>query len=615
MLSAVLKLAAAFPILQQQLYIKKYLLACGSDIQEKINFETRMREGICKLVAASSQRDQVLHAAKNLLTCNARILHYMAELQRHTQGQTLPKVAKRLLDTEMKEHSACSGRVAISDIRIPLMWKDSDHFNNRGKGQRFAVFCLVKIGTQIFDTQMVTVDKTLTDICFENLMIFEDVKPDFELQLEVYSCCMEEGPSVVNTPKRLARKISTSLGRSTGKKLVSALESGDLDSVLLANPVAAGVKYHLLAETTLKLDDTEANFRTHSLHILGNEESSFWLPLYGNLCCRLVAQPLCMTTDMMTGYLNLEQTVGGLPNWTRLYCVLRSGYLMVYYTPEEIEAQVDPTLKIAIDKETRIRSMGKGSAMRTHSFSLINPYSGETASRVFTADCKEDLQRWMEAFWQHFGDMTQWKHCCKELMKIEIMSPRKPPLFLTKQATSVYDDMNVESPQKDEGLVDIIRNRIQETDGEFLLGQQGESDPPRWAALFDGSHDMVVQKNVLTPDGGSQSPLTSPGRAKKRPAPPPPAGKQPFQLGDSRPERGQKENSWKAPCSSDAESSMGRPTAPAPPGHWSASQVLGENAAQVAVKPGLPGKPVPAPRQKRSIRAKLDPRTWIPSQV
>lgn len=38
--------------------------------------------------------------------------------------------------------------------------------------------------------------------------------------------------------------------------------------------------------------------------------------------------------------------------------------------------------------------------------------------------------------------LGQWKQCCEELMKIEIMSPRKPPLFLTKEATSVYHDMS-----------------------------------------------------------------------------------------------------------------------------------------------------------------------------
>lgn len=33
-------------------------------------------------------------------------------------------------------------------------------------------------------------------------------------------------------------------------------------------------------------------------------EYSSWLPLYGNLCCQLVAQPVCMTQTMMAGYLS-----------------------------------------------------------------------------------------------------------------------------------------------------------------------------------------------------------------------------------------------------------------------------------------------------------------------
>ncbi|XP_062927231.1 rhotekin-2-like isoform X3 [Mobula hypostoma] len=142
-----------------------------SDIQEKIDFESRMREGTCKLLAVSTQRDQVLHAAKNLLTCSARIIRYRAELQKHSEGQILAKVSGRSSDTETKERVPCSGKVAISGIRIPLMWKDSDHFNYRGRSQRFAVFCLLKIEAQIFDTEMVIVDKALTDICFEDLMI------------------------------------------------------------------------------------------------------------------------------------------------------------------------------------------------------------------------------------------------------------------------------------------------------------------------------------------------------------------------------------------------------------------------------------------------------------
>ncbi|KAK2506698.1 hypothetical protein MC885_017677, partial [Smutsia gigantea] len=51
-------------------------------IQEKIDLEIRMREGIWKLLSLSTQKDQILHAAKNLMVCNARIVAYTLELQK-----------------------------------------------------------------------------------------------------------------------------------------------------------------------------------------------------------------------------------------------------------------------------------------------------------------------------------------------------------------------------------------------------------------------------------------------------------------------------------------------------------------------------------------------------
>lgn len=66
-----------------------------SDIQKKIDYEIRMREGACKLLAACSQRDQALEASKSLLTCNARIMAYMSELQRMKEAQVMQRVARR----------------------------------------------------------------------------------------------------------------------------------------------------------------------------------------------------------------------------------------------------------------------------------------------------------------------------------------------------------------------------------------------------------------------------------------------------------------------------------------------------------------------------------------
>lgn len=52
------------------------------NIQEKIDFEIRMRQGIWKLLSLSTQKDQILHAVKNLMVCNARIMAYTLELQK-----------------------------------------------------------------------------------------------------------------------------------------------------------------------------------------------------------------------------------------------------------------------------------------------------------------------------------------------------------------------------------------------------------------------------------------------------------------------------------------------------------------------------------------------------
>eukprot|EP00079_Xenopus_tropicalis_P027307 XP_012821549.1 PREDICTED: rhotekin-2 isoform X1 [Xenopus tropicalis] len=509
-------------------------------IQEKLDFEIRMRDGICKLLSVSSQKEQLLNAVKNLMVCNARIQDYTA-LLRSQMGES--NTGRRSSDVGLNERQACPGKVAISGIRIPLMWKDSDHFSNKEKTQRHAVFCMLRLGQEIHDTDMVIVDKTMTDVCFENVTIFGEARPDFQLKLELYSCCMEDS-SIANTPKKLARKLRNSIGKSAGKKFNSELEATEPEAFLFSTPHMPGARYGLLAQITFTFDSIEDSFRTHSLTITGHEDSSFWLPLYGSLCCRLVAQPACLTNEAMMGFLNQQELVGGLRSYTKFYCVLKGGNLLCYYTPEEIDAKVEPALTVPINKETRIRAVGKDSKTRTNSFSVINVVSGEAVTKVFSADCKEELQKWMEAFWQHFYDLSQWKNCSEELMKIQDISPQKPPLFLTKDPDLVYHDMSIGSPLKLESITDIIHNKIEETNGQFLIGPQEESVPAPWAALFDGNHQLHVERNK-PPLLSSNDPSTcGNGKAKKRRAPPPPPNKTPFSKLVEGSDPPDKENIW-----------------------------------------------------------------------
>ncbi|XP_059577233.1 rhotekin isoform X2 [Alligator mississippiensis] len=455
-----------------------------TDIQKKIDHEIRMREGACKLLAACSQREQALEATKSLLVCNSRIMAYMAELQRRKEAQVAQHGARRPSDAgPTEERSPCRGRVCISDLRIPLMWKDTEYFKNKGDLHRCAVFCLLQIGVEIYDTEMVLVDRTLTDICFDNGVLFTEAGPDFELKVELFSAGLEEDSALGSTPKKLASKLSSSLGRSSGRRVRAALDGGPGSPVsnggsgplLLPAPSVAGPKYHLLAHAVLSLADVQDGFRTHDLTITSSEESSFWLPLYGSMCCRLAAQPSCMSQQMMCGFLKLQ--AGEPQSWARLYCVLRGTNLFCYRRPQDAEAHVEPAFTIAINKETRIRATEKDARSKLHSLSVTNRYGGEEVTHTLLAESRADVQRWMEAFWQQFYDMSQWKQCCDELMKIDVPAPRRPPALLAKQG-SLYHEMAIEPADDIEAVTDILTRRA-----AGLELRPGLGCPP-WLALF-----------------------------------------------------------------------------------------------------------------------------------
>ncbi|NXY83379.1 RTKN protein, partial [Alcedo cyanopectus] len=322
------------------------------------------------------------------------------------------------------------------DLRIPLMWKDTEYFRNKGELHRCAVFCLLQLGAEIHDTPMVLVDRTLTDICFESPVLFSEAGPDFQLKVELYSAGLAGGGAQGSTPRRLATRLSTSLGRSSGRRVRAAMDggpgsppptNGGTAPLLLPTPDVPGPKFHLLAHAVLSLAEVQDGFRTHDLAMASNEESSCWVPLYGSMCCRLAAQPRCMATPVCRGTLRLQQPGPEAQGGTPLFCVLRGTGLLCYGSPGEAEAGGEPALTIAINKDTRIRGTEREGRGQPHGVAVTNRLGGEEVTHTLLAESRAEAQRWMEAFWQHFYDMSQWKQCCEELMRIEVPPPRRPP--------------------------------------------------------------------------------------------------------------------------------------------------------------------------------------------
>uniref|UniRef100_A0A8C5WCQ9 Rhotekin n=1 Tax=Leptobrachium leishanense TaxID=445787 RepID=A0A8C5WCQ9_9ANUR len=553
-----------------------------TDIQKRIDHEVRMREGAVKLLGACTQKEQALEAAKNLLVCNSRIMTYMSELQHRKEEQVLQRSARRPSDGEsIDERLPCKGKLSISDLRIPLMWKDSEYFKNKGELHRCAVFCALQLRGEVFDTEMVFVDRTSTDICFENAIVFADVDPSFKLQLQLYSCAVDEDFSLSGTPRKLATKLSSSLGRSSGRRIRAALDDSNVGGspVLLPPPNVAGPKFQLLANTELTLPNVQDGFRTHDLTINSSDESSCWLPLYGSVCCRLTAQPDCMSKDMMSGVLDLQ--VREPQSLQHMFCVLRGCRMLCYRQPGERSPAAEPELTISVSKETRIRASDRDKQSQLHSLSITNRYGCEEVTHTLRAESREEQRRWMEAFWQHFYDMSQWKQCCDDLMKIETPPPKRSATTLAKQG-SLYHEMAIEGLGP---LPDLLSQRMKEFETQRGL------DPPPWTSFL---HNQMAALPSYSSSSDCDSPPIKPPRSRPRT----------LSLDaklTSLKQRGLRTNA---------------PSHGTPGAHRHESPCLGTRCSSSSGS-STPDSDKGGENRKsaRNLKTKLDPRNWLQSQV
>lgn len=480
------------------------------DLEQKIDLEIKMREGTTKLLAACTHELQSLEPAKSLITSNERMNAYTSELQRRKQESGNMKSSKQL--------KPCKARIAISDIRMPLLWKDSDHFKNKSDHRRFSVFCLIKCGTEVYDTVLVNnIDRTMTDINFDDVIVLHHIPHDFELNLEVYGRKMHEDFSIVSTPKKLRKKISSSVSRTFGRKLGAVIK----EELNEPHP-----KFDLLAKATLRLEDSDESICTYDLQLVKGEKSCSQLPLFGLFCCRLAVQPYCLTEERLSGYLKGEPEGNSKKDskkpiyWASLEAfklyLWRKPISAVNVEPLAERGSGEPSLIVDVNRFTLCK---KGSDSK--SFTIINK---ESKKNTFYVLNKEDREVWLNVIEIHIKENRVWDKAADKLMEIpEASSSNQMPSFLSQRLPgSLYDQTPLpdkfiknystsSSPNcstydlrsKKSSATGSIRSRSSslssETDSSNSTAQLGTNS--RWANTFCSGIDLyrTVQLPRITP--------------------------------------------------------------------------------------------------------------------
>ncbi|XP_031630250.1 probable polyketide synthase 15 [Contarinia nasturtii] len=428
------------------------------DLEQKIDLEIKMREGSAKLLAAcnnnpytgnltSAQNTQILEAAKNLLTSNERMTAYMAELQRRKRDRS--ETVSKLTANKQKT----TAKVSLSEIRMPLMWRDTDHFKNKGDHRRFAVFCLVRIGTDIFDTSLLCpVDRSLTDISFNDAILFSNVEPDFELKLEVYAVMMETDLTIASTPRKIKNTIHSSISRTVGKRLASTLKDE-------LNNAKIGPKFELIATATLTLSEASDLPHTHDLTLttnypannMNNNQFNNKLPLFGHFCCRLAVQPDFIKNSYCAG--NLELLSSNDNQLYGVYARLQAFKLAYWENLEAFENNLEPKHAIEITRDTKAKRRGDLEIV------ICNMEEGNIKKYTFRTAEPMEASNWEIGLKRAIREHLQWKHVMLST-PMQLTTPGTERNYFSRSGRhgSLYDQVPILHSRESNSLYSSVTN-------------------------------------------------------------------------------------------------------------------------------------------------------------
>lgn len=151
------------------------------------------------------------------------------------------------------------------------------------------------------------------------------------------------------------------------------------------------------------------------------------MPLFGHFCCRLAAQLDCMTKDVHTGTISINNK----KCWARL----RNFTLNAWESRKLAEDEQPPVHSIPINRETVIqKSSSSGKEIR-----VSNNMDGCEKTSSLKLESTEEAQKWLRHLTDHVEDHLRWKHAAESVQEVPYIESTRNS-FISKRQGSLYDE-------------------------------------------------------------------------------------------------------------------------------------------------------------------------------
>ncbi|XP_029951584.1 anillin-like [Salarias fasciatus] len=331
---------------------------------------------------------------------------------------------------------ACRGTISITNIQLPLKVEFVCSSHSRAGRPSHYFFVLIRYGPcNVVATPLATTaDAQNGDtISFPTSVTLKDIRPSFEIDVEIYSLSNTSGSSGsidrASTKSRVTpRKLLSTITRSSHTLTTAAPPA--LSTRRSSNFTLVGshkITLASLGQSKFPLDKMKLEGKIRRL--LGDEfqeKVPFLSPLEGNIYLQLDSRSHSSVEHR--GFLTMFELISGFGVWNRQYFVLEGCELSYWNHPNDRETkEAEGSLSLSSSPSLCVRTVQRDSCARPFTFELVSSVqqqneggsSSEEASqkRWFSADTKQEKQDWMEKLSQALLDFHTWNRAPAESQK------------------------------------------------------------------------------------------------------------------------------------------------------------------------------------------------------
>ncbi|KAF7225145.1 transcript variant X5 [Nothobranchius furzeri] len=328
-----------------------------------------------------------------------------------------------------EEQQPCRGTVSITNIQLPLKVEFVCSSQNRAGRPSHYFFVLIRYGPcHIVATPLATAaDARSGDaISFPTSVTLKDIRPGFEIEVEVYSLSHSSGtnssadrPGAKSrvTPRKLLNTITSGLVWPSGSPQTSLSRRSSNFCLVGSHTISLAS----LGSNKFPLD--KMKFEGKIRKLLGDEfqeKVPFLSPLEGNIYLKLDSEGHSDVRHQ--GFLTVFDLISGFGVWNRRFFVLQGCDLFYWNHPNDRETkEAEGSISLSKFPSQCVRPVNRDSCARPFTFELANEVrlqedqNQEPLSRCwFSADTKQERLDWMKKLNQVLLDFHTWNRARPE---------------------------------------------------------------------------------------------------------------------------------------------------------------------------------------------------------